>query len=610
MSESESFLTWLQAHGLRSETAQAVVMQLGIESQKLLHACTESEWVRTELFTFAKQKLPFTMYVELRNFVESYGVQRQVQPACSALITVLCSMLNTVGQEFSSCAQKLSSVESQYTLPSDDVKNLENSNEVLGFRIRDVYSLQPEEETLTPQFGSLHPQEETLPPHFGDIGQMEETYLQGSIASDFPDVSNNVIVKEEPYDDSHEEFSAVPPFVPEESANDTSNMKSTVSKGSKVVKNKATLKRHIKFTQDSPSETYKNSNYQYSNKPKIKSFKHKNIGKKKKNQYKCSVCNKAFSKLGILKVHMRCHGDKPPYNCTLCTKTFGHLRNLKSHLLIHTGERPYVCSVCNRTFNRLDNMKSHMRIHTRERPHTCCVCGKGFKRLSYMKSHMNTHFEVNPFKCNVCSKEFTRLSHLYSHKKTHTGERPYECSVCGKGFVNRSYLPIHMKVHGGERPFRCSVCGKDFMALRAMKLHMMIHTGERPFKCSFCGKGFIHKSSMTIHMRSHSGERPYECSVCGKAFKRIGDMRIHVMIHTGERPYKCSFCEKDFIRKVTLDIHMRTHTGERPFECSVCGKGFTQNSKMKKHIKIHTKARTDVRRKQKAQAASFQDVNH
>ena len=43
---------------------------------------------------------------------------------------------------------------------------------------------------------------------------MEETYLQGSIASDFPDVSNNVIVKEEPYDDSHEEFSAVPPFVP------------------------------------------------------------------------------------------------------------------------------------------------------------------------------------------------------------------------------------------------------------------------------------------------------------------------------------------------------------------------------------------------------------
>jgi hypothetical protein len=42
----------------------------------------------------------------------------------------------------------------------------------------------------------------------------------------------------------------------------------------------------------------------------------------------------------------------------------------------------YKCTLCDRTFSRLYNVKSHIRTHENQRPHVCDMCGAKFARYS------------------------------------------------------------------------------------------------------------------------------------------------------------------------------------------------------------------------------------
>ena len=153
MAAKDAFQNWLRSQGLRVETAQAVITDLGIESKEVLRACTETDSVKAELFSFMKQKFPFAMYAEVRSFVKSFWEPQVVRPAGPALVDVLCSMLKSVSWELSNCAQKLSFLDSP--TPSNEVDNgpLENTVGVFGIKISDVCSLHPEEERVNLQFG-------------------------------------------------------------------------------------------------------------------------------------------------------------------------------------------------------------------------------------------------------------------------------------------------------------------------------------------------------------------------------------------------------------------------------------------------------------------------
>jgi len=82
---------------------------------------------------------------------------------------------------------------------------------------------------------------------------------------------------------------------------------------------------------------------------------------------RCTVCDRAFSRSGILQNHMKVHTGEKAFECTVCNKRFSRSALLTWHSRIHTGVKPYQCSLCGKVFRLSGVLRTHMRrLHSTE----------------------------------------------------------------------------------------------------------------------------------------------------------------------------------------------------------------------------------------------------
>lgn len=186
-------------------------------------------------------------------------------------------------------------------------------------------------------------------------------------------------------------------------------------------------------------------------------------------------------------------------------------------------KKTFRCPVCNKRFTQLKGMKLHMRrAHVDEEPLTAAeYCGD--------KSVLSAaDEEPGPFVCSVCKVNFRYRFSLETHMRKHTGGNPFYCIVCVRAFANHYDYIWHIKrVHSPENPYKCSVCSRALKNSRNFKSHMMTHTGERPFRCSVCGRGFLQTGNLKYHMLTHTGEKPFSCSDCGARYTSKQNLMNH-----------------------------------------------------------------------------------
>uniref|UniRef100_UPI0035902E33 uncharacterized protein n=1 Tax=Myxine glutinosa TaxID=7769 RepID=UPI0035902E33 len=378
MAETEDFLEWLQAQGLRAETAFGVITELGIESQTVLRVCTESALLRSELYSLLKEKFAFAMYAEVRCFVESQYQCHGSGLANLVLVDVLCSMLNAVSQEFTNCVQKLRYL----VLHSDDADSdgLEQKSTAENFSSmsENICTFLPQQErsaTSEPSMAEMkieHEEDEGL---CGELQpDVEETNGSTCTTKGLP-----VNVKVEP------------------DSVDYSTAKDSCLEKASNPEQPDLMGRMASSCMDVPSSP-------------LRSIR----------QFSCSRCSQSFNNEVALEQHMERHplgSHHKKYKCSHCPYSCDIKSKLCKHMAIHTGVKPFTCSICGKGFSISGYKRKHMRIHTGAQQFLCLFCTKPFTHSSALWRHMRIHTGIRPYKCLLCGKTFHRSDDLQNHKQ-------------------------------------------------------------------------------------------------------------------------------------------------------------------------------------------------
>lgn len=169
--------------------------------------------------------------------------------------------------------------------------------------------------------------------------------------------------------------------------------------------------------------------------------------------------------------------------CKFCNhQTFGPSKLLNHIRAKHTFEKPFKCDLCEKAFSSLGMLRTHKNFHSNERKYVCHHCNECFKFRTNMRVHILTqHEDPKNWKhvCPFCQRRFPIKTSFSAHVSQHTGEKRFVCDTCDKSFYDGSALRNHRRIHSAERPFKCDLCPRDYRRKCLLIGHMKkVHSVE------------------------------------------------------------------------------------------------------------------------------------
>ena len=350
--------------------------------------------------------------------------------------------------------------------------------------------------------------------------------------------------------------------------------------------------------------------------------------------YKCKICDKAFTKMSYLKLHIPKHTDR--FKCDKCLKTFTRNDSLQKHncgvvrmllerpleeierLFEKDGKQVHECLTCSKTFESQIEVVNHYMTHLNESitclkcnlvlekgqslaDHNCqaderldfpCdICGQAFKNAQYLHRHLVIHTDL--FKCKKCNFCFSRKDSLHKHVLKCCPEladsyKILYCDLCFRVFSTKSGRMNHA---AKCKWVKCDSCAKVFSSNTDMETHECFKEDKAgvevgvEFSCGKCDKTFLNNYYLSQHQAIH--EETYQCDVCKKNLKTQDELTSHNNIcklvqkirSTGQAA--CDLCRQVFNKPKLMRLHYHTHT--HPYECMKCQKRFLKSSGLTGH---------------------------
>ncbi|KAJ8910493.1 hypothetical protein NQ315_012340 [Exocentrus adspersus] len=113
-------------------------------------------------------------------------------------------------------------------------------------------------------------------------------------------------------------------------------------------------------------------------------------GRGKGESFPCKYCNKIFTKVSMLRLHLlRFHLKNERFRCRFCSLTFGDSSSRTRHEKRHRDPETYelTCIVCWNRFDTKEQLEQHSLKHLGSRRHRCDQCGESFPSRFLIHHH-------------------------------------------------------------------------------------------------------------------------------------------------------------------------------------------------------------------------------
>lgn len=124
---------------------------------------------------------------------------------------------------------------------------------------------------------------------------------------------------------------------------------------------------------------------------------------------KCQLCNKVYTHINKLKLHLKTHNEIVYLKCLLCDAKYTIHAGLRQHVENHHPERKFettfTCDLCNYEFYSKVQLERHMKCHSGLFKCYSKLCFRGFKsRHTFRKHYLCTHnsdIKVNFYELSI-----------------------------------------------------------------------------------------------------------------------------------------------------------------------------------------------------------------